>query len=470
MQKVRFVLLTLFMLFSIHLMAGKVVLKGLVPDYANQKLDFLAYSDQITLTEKIICSATVDSTGKFECSFDTDQTIYVFIYTGIYEAFLFAEPDHEYILLFPELTQKSTADKLNPYFEPVLYHLGVENSSDNELNYLIAWFTHEYTEMFKANAYLINIKSPDFNALNEINKIDSVFNKFDNQYFHDYKAYTFAAFLHISNYQKSKSISDSYYLNNKILYQNKAYMELFNQVYNNYFDYFGRTQQGEKIYSDISKLKSITALKQTLGGDSVLQNDTLKELVILKCLHDHFYDDKLSRSALLVVLDSLELQTKYAEHKLIANNIRKKVTQLMIGFDPPYFELYDKDSNLVTLNSYKGRYVYLGFCVSLSYACIQDFEMLRKLHERHKQNFEIVIISVDDNLPQMKNFVEKKEYPFTFLHFGNQSDVFKDFDIRAIPTYYFIDKTGKLALSPAASPNENIEYYIFQIMRKNGDI
>ena len=142
----------------------------------------------------------------------------------------------------------------------------------------------------------------------------------------------------------------------------------------------------------------------------------------------------------------------------------------MVGFEPPYFELLDKDSNMVSLQKYRGKYVYLGFCVSLSYACIQEFEMLRKLYERQHQNFEIVIISMDDNLAQMKNFIEKKDYPFTFLYYGNQSEVFKEFDIRAVPTYYFIDKEGKLALSPAATPGENIEYYIFNVMRKNGDI
>jgi len=470
MQKLRLLFIGLLFLNCLPLLAGQVELKGTIPDYAGQKLEFLTYSDQITFTEKLLCTATVDSSGRFECSFETSETIYMFLYLGIYEAFIFTEPDKEYVLLFPEKTEKSISDNLNPFFEPILYHLGIENSSENELNYLLAWFNYEYTEMFKANAYLINIKSPEFNALNEISKLDSIFKNIENDFFNNFETYTYASFLQISNHQKSKSISNLYYLNNKILYQNKAYMELFNQVYDKYFDYFGRTENGEKIYSDINKLKSITALKKTLGNDSILKNDTLKELVILKCIHDEFYDDKLSRSALLVVLDSLALQTNYKEHKLIAENIRKKVTRLMVGFEPPHFELLDKDSNLVSLQTFKGKYVYLGFCVSLSYACIQEFEMLRKIYERQKQNFEIVIISMDDNLSQMKNFIEKKEYPFIFLHYGNQSEVFKEFDIRAIPTYYFIDKNGKLALSPAATPGENIEYYIFQVMRKNGDI
>ncbi len=231
----------------------------------------------------------------------------------------------------------------------------------------------------------------------------------------------------------------------KCLYSNPAYMDLFNQVYDDYFSYFGRTDNGKKIYTDIGKLKSITSLKRTLGQDSVLTNDTLKELVILKCLYDEFYNDKFSRSAMLTVLDSLALQTKIQEHKLIAKNIREKVTKLLVGYKPPDFKLYDKDSNLVSLESYKGEYVYLSFCTTISYACIKEFGMLEKLYENHKDHFKIVVICMDESLAQVKRFVEMKGYSYTFLFYGNQPDVFKDYDIRAFPTYYFIDKEGQVS-------------------------
>ncbi|HAN18468.1 MAG: hypothetical protein A2X13_08840 [Bacteroidetes bacterium GWC2_33_15] len=470
MSRIKTGLIFIILIFSISARAGTVILKGTAPEWTGTQLEFITYSDQISYTEKVLCSTVVDNTGNFKCSFETHETVYVFIYLGTYEAYFFAEPDSDYTLILPEKTEKSISDKLNPYFKTVLYHLGIENSSQTELNYLLAWFDTEFSNMINSNAYLIYTKSSELNVDAAISSVDSIFKNFNNPYFVDYKNYSYAAFRHLSFQQKSKSISNSYYLNYKILYQNKAYMDLFNQVYDKYFSYFGRTEKGKQIYSDIGLHKSITLLKKTLGQDSILTNDTLKELVILKCLHDEFYDDMISRSATLTVLDSLALQTTNEEHKQIANNIRQKVTRLMVGFEPPPFTLFDKDSNLVTLEKYRGKYVYLGFCASISYACIQEFEMLRKLHEKHAANFEIIVICMDESLAQMKTFVEKMNYPYTFLFYGNQADVFKEYDIRALPTYYFINKEGKLALSPAASPGENIEYYIFQVMRANKDI
>ncbi|MEA3317438.1 MAG: TlpA disulfide reductase family protein [Bacteroidota bacterium] len=201
-----------------------------------------------------------------------------------------------------------------------------------------------------------------------------------------------------------------------------------------------------------------------------MQNDTLEEFVILKCLYDEFYNDKFSRAAMITILDSLRTQTNIPEHKKIADNIHNKVTRLLRGYAPPEFELYDLDSNLVTIDKFKGEYVYLGFCTSVSYACIQEFEMLRSFYKRHSQHLKIVIICADSNYGQMKKFVRKREYPWIFLHYGNNTKILNEFDIRAFPTYFFIDKEGKLLLSPAPGPSENLELTLFKILKSRGDI
>ena len=69
----------------------------------------------------------------------------------------------------------------------------------------------------------------------------------------------------------------------------------------------------------------------------------------------------------------------------------------------------------------------------------------------------------------MSNFVLKNDYNWIFLHFGNQVDILKNYDIRAYPTYFLIGPDGKLIYSPAASPSENFELFLFQAMRSRGD-
>jgi len=194
------------------------------------------------------------------------------------------------------------------------------------------------------------------------------------------------------------------------------------------------------------------------------------ELVVLKCLHDGFFDDKFSRSALLAILDSLYRQTHIAEHLIIAENIRSKVTRLLPGFVPSPFKLYSSKGKLTSLDDFKGKYVYLNFCTSSSYTCLQEFSLLEKLYEKHKKLLEIVTICVDREESEMKNLLDQTNYSWTFLYYGNKPEIIKDFDIRAYPTYFLIGPDKKLVMSPAPSPKENFEIQLFKLLRSKGEI
>jgi len=56
------------------------------------------------------------------------------------------------------------------------------------------------------------------------------------------------------------------------------------------------------------------------------------------------------------------------------------------------------------------------------------------------------------------------------LHFSNQPDIIREYDVRAYPTYFLIDKEGKLVYSPAPTPSENFETKLFNVMKSNGDL
>jgi peroxiredoxin len=269
---------------------------------------------------------------------------------------------------------------------------------------------------------------------------------------------------------KSKNISDNYFLHKPILYDNPAYMELFNKVYDKYFVFFGRTQSGKIIYDDINTFKSLNRLKSTLAQDKVLENDTLKELVILKGLYDGFYEMEFSRSALLQILDSLINNTTIQKHLAIAKDIREKVTRLLVGYAPPAFRLLNQDSAWVSLDDFKGSYVYLFFCTTQNYACLKEFDLLKKMQENLGKKIKIITISADESLSNIRDFLSKYKYNWTFLHYGSQPDIIGEYDIRAFPTCFLIDKEGKLAMSPALSPSENFEEHLFKYLQSKREL
>jgi thiol-disulfide isomerase/thioredoxin len=155
---------------------------------------------------------------------------------------------------------------------------------------------------------------------------------------------------------------------------------------------------------------------------------------------------------------------------MIAENIRQKVTRLLPGFVPSPFELYTVNDELVSLSKFEGKYVYLNFCTTTSYSCLQEFPLLEKIYEKYKDKLEIVTIAVDTDINDLKHFLGQNKYKWTFLHYGNKPDIVKDFDIRAYPTYFLVGPDKRLVISPAQSPNENFEQLFFKLLRSKGEI
>lgn len=465
--------------FGRDVIAARVVIQGNNPDYANQSIELYQYNNYITSGESRIARNEVDAKGDFSLSFDISQPTFVFMHQGIFFVYLYAEPGMIYTVKLPPNTPKKPDERLNPFFEETSVHLLVLKASFNsstspysekeELNYLVRAFDRKYDPI--ATDYAIRAY-----AKKDIQSVDSVikslvdtFGHARNRYFIDYYTYRLGQLKFTSMRYRSRHISDNYFLNKPVLYGNTAYMELFNQVYDKYFAYFGRTAKGRQIYTDINQRKSLSMLQKTLQNN-VLTNDTLREFVILKALHDEFYEMNFSREAMLQVLDSLNLTTKIAIHRSIGQEIRQKVTRLMVGFNPPAFSLFNTDSVTTTLASFKGSYVYLNFCTTKNYACLKELEQLKWVHEKFGKYVKIVTVSVDESLGDVRSFVKKSGFKWTFLHYGNQPDVLKEYDIRAFPTYYLIDPEGKLLWSPAPSPNENFEARLFEELRAKGKL
>ena len=467
----KLLILLLFITFRQSAECSGVSIKGDAPSYKNDIIRFYTYNNYITYSEKTLCSARVDENGKFECSFNSENTIQIVADIGIFQGFLYVEPGKSYDVVLPEKVEKELKDKVNPYFEPVQIQLGIKGADENELNMLIRMFNDTYIPYF--NKHVVNVVTQnDLSALEQdIKKITGNFKSNDNAFLNKYIDYRIGLLQFLAQQNKAKKTSENLFNSlQSIQYYNPAYMELFNQIFNKYFTYIGRTEKNNAIYTIINQDKSYNKLDALLSKEKELSNKTFREFVILKNLYDEFYSGNFSRSAMLDILDTLINKTQNDIHRETGRDIKNKVTRLLAGYAPPSFSLYNQDSLLVTLDDFKGKYVYLNFCSGHGYTCIQEYETLKYLYEKHHKYLEIITISTDITYEAMVKYRDQSKCPWTFLYFGNQPEIIEQYDIRAVPMYYFIGKNGKLLMSPAPSPGENFEKFLFETMRKNGDI
>jgi peroxiredoxin len=462
------VLLFFFLVFTS--LAGEVTVYCKAKEYAGRDIAFNAISNQITGTEIELGRTKVDTGGNFSIQLNIDETLPIYIHLGVYRISFYAEPGAQYEIVLPPLQDKAESDYLNPYFKEVEEHAFFRNAKSGDLNTIMRMFDDSYGPYFEKFAQ--NMKAKDNPAIldSAIVSLMKPFTQISNKYFLDYSSYKLGMLRHMAYQFQSKAMSEQYFNKKPILYQNPAYMELFNQVYDKYFMYYIRTTEGKVLATDINISKSLFKLKSSLRQNNNFKNDSLLELVILKNLYDEFYSDRFSRSAILTIIDTIISSSKILPHRLIAQSIRATITRLLPGYEPPGFTLLNADSMPVNLSDLKGKYVYLCFCSCFSYACLKEFDMLERMNSKYAKYLQIVLISVDPKLSEMKSFVSKSDYKWTFLHFGKQPEILKEYDIRGYPTYFLLDKEGKLLLSPAPSPFENIELKLFELMRARGDI
>ncbi len=458
-------LMLMLFCFSSGLYAGQITVTGNAPSYRNMRLTLYKTSDWITGTREAVGQCQVSDSGAFSLDIPLETTTQLFTNLGIYLAYFYAEPGKKYELVLPEWRDKSPEDQLNPYFEPVEIHLGLTNFSSKDLNMLIMMFDDAFIPYYDKHVNNIYDK-PDFKKIDEdISQIEEPFKDIDNSYFLGYRRYHYGVLKLLANRQRVQSLSDEYFNNHPVLYSNTAYADLFNQVFNKYFIFFGRSETGRKVYDDINVKGSYHDLLKTLAGSGNFSNDTLIELVVLKQIHDEFYGSQFSRNGLLNILDTLIATTAIPEHARIGRNIRHKITKLQTGYEPPPFELQDTDGNLVKLSDYIGKYVYLNFCTCQSYACLNEFNMLAELNQKHVDKLVILTIATDPQEEVLRQFLAKNHYDWKFLYYDRQPDILKDYDVRAFPTYFLIGPDGKLIFSPAVSPSENFEQKLFERMK-----
>ncbi len=461
------ILLSAIILFSLMGKADTLptTIQGTNAEYAGQIIKVYKFADYITKKHELLATDTVNKQGSFKLSYKQTETLLISVPLGIYNAILFTEPNKTYNIILPPYQPITKADVLNPFFKPVETYLGIKNVDSTNLNYQIAGFNELYYKYVENNYYYIFKNPHTANVDSAIQSIEDKFNSNPNTFFYDYRNYKYAWLKYSSYMRDPRYVIREYFHDKPFLYQNPAYMDLFNQLFTNYLALYMNTSEGERLYSDIAFAKSPQYIKQTFSNNMVLLNDTLQELVLLKGLYDAFYQKTFPTPSMLITLDSVALTTKVPYHKAIAENIQKKVLQAKSGFPAPKFELRDANGVFRSSSDYLANYVYLNFISVESFACQQDFELLKKLYEKHKNDFRIVSVCIDDDFKKATDLFKEKGYNWMLLSYRTQKTIVDDYKVRAYPAYYLINPDGKLGMSPAVSPGENFEWHFFKMLQ-----
>jgi len=119
------------------------------------------------------------------------------------------------------------------------------------------------------------------------------------------------------------------------------------------------------------------------------------------------------------------------------------VLKLPQNTDPIEIRLKDINGNLVSLSDFRGRIVFLNFWTTWCPTCLIEMPSMEKLHQKFKdKDFAMATVNIQESDSQVKKFFKKFKLTFTAL-LDTTGEVATGFSIRAIPTTFILDKSGR---------------------------
>ncbi len=395
--------------------------------------------------------------GDFKIVADISQSNYFKLKTGKSEILLF---------LFP-------GDSININFDNNDWISKIQYSGNrtNELNYLL-----DYSKLYNSVADTFDLskfyslepvkflKTVDsykqlfLDKLNKNDKLDDVFKGFENQ-----------RILYINSWDKN------IYPKNHFLYaKQKA------QLPDDYFNYFKELNLNDTLlmrftdYTDF--LKTYIDLQYYLKVENDNQNKydrKFKTKLQLDIIENNFSNSKI-RDYLLnntmlsqiedLAVDSMDL-AKYnrlcTNQEFKSNVLTKfnKISPLLKGHPAPKFRIVSQTNKVISLNDFKGKYLYIDFWATHCTPCIREIPYLNQLEKEFKnKNIVFLGLCIESKKEQWEKIIlDKKPSGMQVWLDEEQTDKMKnEFKVIAEPTYILIDKEGNYIDSRAPRPSENI--------------
>jgi peroxiredoxin len=455
--------LSLLFLVFIHLCQSQnVVIKGIAKTYEDKEITVWTNNDYISNTQKQLTYSAIDTDGSFLLEFRAKEIQYITLKIEKNIASMYVEPNGQYDVIF---MQADSTTYQNPNLEHSV-KLSIKLKSKTEMNSL----TMDYDQRFDN---FLSVDYLSFVSRTPQSKIDSFklatqnyYSTVNNNYFKAYITYTIAA-LEEKTKMSEKKLFANYIDNKPVLYNHPEYMDFFNAFYKQKVQNFAISKQGDPLLFQINDRGSFAGAMDVLQRDVSLQNDTVRELVLIKGLYESYYDNSFKRGSILAMLKQITEESKITEHQRIAQNCLNSFSKLKKGNPAPFFELPDKVGRTHSIDELRDKkYIYVMLFDKNCTSCLQQMKVIPSLKKTYGERITFISISTDKTTAELKNFCTKNpKYDWLFLYDNTNGQLKNNYEIKSLPAYFLISPEGKFVQVPADSPEEDIDRAFFDIVK-----
>lgn len=136
----------------------------------------------------------------------------------------------------------------------------------------------------------------------------------------------------------------------------------------------------------------------------------------------------------------------------------QKAMKTAVGTPAPEFVVPTENAKDLRLSDLQGKVVFLNFWATWCRPCVKKMEEMKLVQTELGNEIEFVHVSFDSDTAKWDQYITDKNYEGTHLlaPAGIHSAIAKQFEVKALPQYFIIDKEGNFAEKPLTFTIENV--------------
>ncbi len=149
--------------------------------------------------------------------------------------------------------------------------------------------------------------------------------------------------------------------------------------------------------------------------------------------------------------------------------VHAKAVKFAGGTTAPDFTLSDIENNPVALANYKGQVVYLNFWASWCRPCMDKMEKIKTIQpELENQGIVFINVSLDRKEEVWKETLAKKSFKGIHVLASGElnSDIAKAYEIKVLPRYFIINKTGEFVKNPKSNSLDKVKATLLNVVEQ----
>jgi peroxiredoxin len=440
-----------------------VRLVGRAENAVGKRVELYCYDDMLSQTEHLMDDAVVGEDGTFALGCYANYPRLVFLQVECYSQAFYIEPGRTYNVLIPEFDWTQDEQR-NINLDPVALPLLFTGLPDDELNVKIGDYERVRDSFIVENRMWFDFKyKPQrrwFDTM--VTVVERAVPDGGNAFFARYREYTLAEMRYAMGFATRRQLYNKYIKDEPVLYHDENYMRLFLTLFE------GTISKGSK-YVPLRRLREwvekadLHTYLDSLGLDPMLLNEQVRELAALQALGESYYDGHYSREGVRRMVEQLGRETKFPEHRKLAERLDAKMLRMEEGEEMPLFELPDVEHRPVDLSELRGKWVYLSFVRVGDPNCLREIETMAHFRDTvYAKNPDVVFVSVccDREFQKMYHFLKTSKrgarYNWLWLHFDGNYRLLERYGVVSYPTFLLINPKGQLQYSVTPPPASGI--------------